>query len=132
MISITGAPHTLALSLLAPALLLACSSSSQGGNTCRGTTSAPPTTTYAFTDNVAPSASPPRGLRPSQVPQFVSISWDDNSRVDGMEWALGLAAARKNPDGTPVNMTFFMTTKFIAGDAITDPKALKKVWRDAL
>ncbi len=132
MTSITEAPHTLALSLLAPALLLACGSSSPGGNTCRGTTLAPPTTAYAFTDNVAPSASPPRGLRPSQVPQFVSISWDDNSRVDGMEWALGLAAARKNPDGTPVNMTFFMTTKFIAGDAITDPKELKKVWRAAL
>ncbi|MDC0712723.1 polysaccharide deacetylase family protein [Stigmatella sp. ncwal1] len=131
MTSTPGAPSSLALFLLAPALLLACGSGSQGGTPC-GNTLAPPTTAYAFTDNVAPSAHPPRGLQPSQVPQFVSISWDDNSREDGMAWALELAAARKNPDGTPVNMTFFMTTKFIARDAITDPKALKKIWREAL
>jgi peptidoglycan/xylan/chitin deacetylase (PgdA/CDA1 family) len=128
MTSPPGAPYPLALFLLAPALLLACGSDEpQCGNTL-----APSTTAYSFNDTVAPSAQPPRGLQPSQVPQFVGISWDDNSRVDGMEWALELAAARKNPDGTPVKMTFFMTTKFIAWDAITDPRTLKKVWREAL
>lgn len=131
MHSTPEAPYWLAPCLLAPALLLACGSGSQGGTPC-GNTLAPATTAYTFTDNVAPSANPPRGLQPSQVPQFVGISWDDNSRVDGMEWALELAAARKNLDGTPVNMTFFMTTKFIAQDAVTDPKALKTVWREAL
>ena len=53
-------------------------------------------------DNVPASQSPPCGLSPGQVPQFVSIGFDDNAYsglegsagTGGMSWATAMAAGR--------------------------------------
>jgi hypothetical protein len=53
---------------------------------------------------------PPGGLSPSQVPQFIMIGSDDNYYADGILWLVNTALAGKvNPDGTPAQMTFFIT-----------------------
>ena len=58
-------------------------------------------------DNVAPSASPPGGLSPDQVPQFVTFGSDDNYRFEGNNWlADTLYAGRTNPAGTGNPATF--------------------------
>lgn len=67
-------------------------------------------------DRLAPSAQPPVGLKPAQVPQFVSIGFDDNPDADPIHWLVDLLADKKNPagsgqaatfDGTPVRVGFF-------------------------
>ena len=53
---------------------------------------------------------PPGGLTPSQVPQFVMFGADDNYYADGILWLVDTAFAGKtNPDGTPAQITFFIT-----------------------
>jgi hypothetical protein len=71
-------------------------------------------------DNVAPSASPPCALTPAQVPQFVSIGFDDNAYsglpgtngTGGMTWATDMARTRKNADGSPIHLSFYMTSVY--------------------
>jgi peptidoglycan/xylan/chitin deacetylase (PgdA/CDA1 family) len=71
-----------------------------GGQTCSGGLG-----DWTGHDDVAASQSPPCGLAPSQVPQFVSIGFDDNGQVEGMSWALGMLEARGNA-------TFFLTSSY--------------------
>jgi peptidoglycan/xylan/chitin deacetylase (PgdA/CDA1 family) len=53
---------------------------------------------------------PPGGLMPSQVPQFVMFGSDDNYYADGVNWLVDTAfAGKKNADGTPAQITFFIT-----------------------
>jgi peptidoglycan/xylan/chitin deacetylase (PgdA/CDA1 family) len=62
-------------------------------------------------DNVAASVTPPAGLTPSQVPQFVMFGSDDNYYADGIDWLVNTAFAGKtNSDGTPAQLTFFITS----------------------
>src|SRR5439155_2542243 len=86
---------------------------------------------YSFTDHRAWSQSPPGGLSPSQVPQFVQIGFDDNFRSglnttppSGMTWATNFFKPLKNPagsgkgatfDGTPVRVSFYSNTTYISG-----------------
>ena len=59
-------------------------------------------------DNVAPSQSPPCALAPADVPQFVTIGFDDNAYsglagtngTGGMTWATDMARTRTN-SGVP-------------------------------
>lgn len=67
-------------------------------------------------DNVAPSTSPPGGLAPASVPQFVVLGWDDNGSPEGLRWVLDLAKSRKNPDGSALRMSFYLTSSY-ADDA---------------
>ena len=61
-------------------------------------------------DNVPASVAPPAGLTPSQVPQFVMFGADDNYYADGILWLVNTALrGRPNSDGTPAQMTFFIT-----------------------
>jgi peptidoglycan/xylan/chitin deacetylase (PgdA/CDA1 family) len=54
---------------------------------------------------------------PSQVPQFVMFGSDDNYYADGIDWLVDTAlAGKKNSDGSPAQMTFFIT----AGGGTTD------------
>jgi hypothetical protein len=55
---------------------------------------------YSYSDNVAPSQTPPGSLTVAQVPQFVSMGFDDNKYQDGVEWAAALVRSRINPKGT--------------------------------
>jgi hypothetical protein len=91
-------------------------------------------------DNVAPSADPPCGLLPGQVPQFVSIGFDDNAYsglegtngTGGMTWATDMIAERTNPDGSPARLTFYMTSTYIEIWNSESPTFLKRAWHTAM
>ncbi len=91
-------------------------------------------------DNVAPSANPPCGLSPSQVPQFVSLGWDDNaySGLDGsggtggMTWVTSMSRNRTNPDGTPVRFSFYFTSTYAEVWNSESPTFVKRAWHTAM
>jgi peptidoglycan/xylan/chitin deacetylase (PgdA/CDA1 family) len=82
-------------------------------------------------DNVAPSASPPAGLKPAQVPMLIAFGFDDNGHADGFQWALDEFGKLMNPDGTPARATFYITSTYAGNGAVNDPALMKKVWRQA-
>jgi peptidoglycan/xylan/chitin deacetylase (PgdA/CDA1 family) len=50
---------------------------------------------------------------PSKVPQFVMFGSDDNPYAAGVNWLVDTAFGGKtNPDGSPAQMTFFITAGF--------------------
>jgi hypothetical protein len=50
---------------------------------------------------------------PAQVPQFVMFGSDDNPYADGVDWLVDTAFGGKtNPDGSPAQITFFITAGF--------------------
>ena len=63
------------------------------------------------TDNVPASQSPPCGLSPAQVPQFVSIGFDDNGQVGGMTWAVDMLENRGKA-------SFFLTSTYMQAAAL--------------
>jgi hypothetical protein len=79
------------------------------------------------------------------VPQFIMIGADDNYYADGIEWVLSAFAGKTNGDGTPAQITFFITSGggtaedggiFTPGDppAGTSPQTapeLISAWQDA-
>jgi peptidoglycan/xylan/chitin deacetylase (PgdA/CDA1 family) len=60
---------------------------------------------YTGNDNVRASQQPPCGLAPSEVPQFVSIGFDDNGQAAGVTWAIDMLASRGKA-------SFFLTTSY--------------------
>ncbi len=62
-------------------------------------------------DYALASSLPPKGLQPSQVPQFVVIGFDDNTKAAGINWALDLFSNKYNSDGSQANVSFYMNTK---------------------
>lgn len=101
----------------------------------------------AYTDNVPPSQNPPGGLLPSEVPQFVSIGFDDNmysglegSLGDGgMKWAVDMFSTRFNPpgnnpatyDGAQATASFYYSTIYISTWGADSPTLVKRAWREA-
>jgi peptidoglycan/xylan/chitin deacetylase (PgdA/CDA1 family) len=91
-------------------------------------------------DNVAASAAPPCGLAPAQVPQLVSLGWDDNGYsglagsggTGGMHWAVEMLGARRNPDGTAVRNSFYMTSVYADTWGSESPTFVKRSWQAAL
>ncbi len=102
------------------------------------------------------SRSPPGGFQPSQVPQFVSVTFDDNFGLEeagapggGMNFIIDFWGKHKNPagrgnaatfDGTPLITSFYYTTEYIRTTIISpekpgdqpDPNGLnKKAWTAA-
>ncbi len=76
-------------------------------------------------DTQAYSTSPPSGLAANKVPMFVSFGFDDNGIAGigsdgGMDWIIKLLKTKKNPDGSPVHVTFFNTTKYMAEPNVTE------------
>lgn len=68
------------------------------------------------------SQSPPGKLPADKVPMFVVFGFDDNARVEGVQWWANMVRARKNPvgtgnpqtfDGLPVRSTWFLTGNYI-------------------
>ncbi|MGM0461377.1 MAG: polysaccharide deacetylase family protein [Fibrobacterota bacterium] len=53
-----------------------------------------------------PSQSPPLGLSPEDVPQFIIIGSDDNTSEEGINWLLDLIEGKKNPAGNQNPATF--------------------------
>jgi peptidoglycan/xylan/chitin deacetylase (PgdA/CDA1 family) len=106
------------------------SSGNTGGAMNTDTGSAPETSgpaaglgPWTGNDNVPPSANPPGGLKPEQVPMFIAFGFDDNTFGDGVTWVATEFAKRKNPagtgrpetyDGTSVRATFYDTSQYVA------------------
>jgi hypothetical protein len=107
---------------------------------------------------VAPSQHPPSGLRPVQVPQFVSFGSDDNGysglvgsgAAGGLHFLTALFADFRNPagagnrrtfDGALAHYSFYVNTYYIApgrGDSAygtatrEDPLWVRRAWHEAL
>ena len=89
-------------------------------------------------DDVRASAQPPAGLAPARVPQFFALGFDDNHHsglpgsgsTGGMAFVTSLLGARKNPDGTPVHASFYVTSMYATADGAA-PALTLRAWRDA-
>ncbi len=83
-----------------------------------------------------PSSNPPFGLRPEEVRQLVSFTFDDNSysglpgsgAEGGMKFILDLFKEHKNHDGSPILGTFFLKGNNIDGNELEDDSYVKKIW----
>lgn len=128
-------------SLITPATLLASylpAALAQDGSITGPTTSPDalhyvcpaPGSTCSPPDCMCASTSPPGGLSPADVPQFVVFTADDAIQqytIDALNLVL---QGRKNPNGCPVRMTYFnsiqytnfslVTEWFVAGNEIGD------------
>ncbi len=95
------------------------------------------------------SLNPPAGLKACQVPQLVSIGFDDNAfsgwegsgGEGGMKWALDLFKTKKNPDGTgnartfdglPCRISFYVTALYAGPGSLEKDSLVKKACRQAL
>jgi hypothetical protein len=99
-------------------------------------------------DNVPPSAAPPGGLSPAQVPMFVTFGFDDNgysglpgtNGTGGMSWAADffrplVNAKGGNPrtyDGTPARATFYVTATYGAMWISESNAYVKRAWHTLL
>lgn len=54
-----------------------------------------------------PSLLPPGGLEVKNVPQFVSLGFDDNESPKELEWIRQFVLNKKNRDGSPVRFSFY-------------------------
>jgi len=61
-------------------------------------------------DYVIPSSLPPKGIAIDKAPQFVVIGFDDNTKSEGIEWALDMFDGKKNADGSDARVSFYMNT----------------------
>ncbi len=73
---------------------------------------------YDFSDNVAPSRTPPHGLSPADVPQFIVLGSDDQSNAEGMKWILDFIESRQNPDGSPITMVFYTNCRNFSNPSV--------------
>lgn len=104
---------------------------------------------YDYSDHVAASVNPPAGLDASQVPQFVSIGFDDNgysglpgSGGDGaMTWVTDLLRRRVNDagsanaatfDGLPARVAFYANSYYVSRYLSESPVYVKQSWHTAL
>lgn len=104
---------------------------------------------WTGTDNVPPSQSPPAGLKPSQVPMFVTFGFDDNgysglegtNGTGGLTWAAEFFRGLTNPpgsgnagtfDGAPARVTFYLTATYGAMWLSESPTYVKRAWRKLL
>ncbi len=89
---------------------------------------------------------PPGGIAVSRAPQFVAFGFDDNGvagtgdpdHPQGMQWALDMFAGRRNPDGTDVRASFYLTASYATGDPsgygdnpAGSPTLVKRLWHRA-
>ncbi|HEY8089368.1 MAG TPA: polysaccharide deacetylase family protein, partial [Polyangiaceae bacterium] len=91
---------------------------------CSASAPAPAENVGAAAAALASSTNPPGGLQPSQVPQFVAVTFDDNFSTEGMDWATGFFRGLRNPagsgnpstfDGAPVRTTFPCNSVYLGG-----------------
>ena len=75
-------------------------------------------------DYVVPSSLPPHGVSVSKAPQFVVIGFDDNTKAEGIDWAINLFSGKKNPDGTDARVSFYMNTKGLHEEIEDNPANL--------
>ncbi|KAG2069469.1 hypothetical protein BDR04DRAFT_1101568 [Suillus decipiens] len=66
------------------------------------------------------STSPPGGLSPSDVPQFVVFTADDAIQSYTLDSVNQFLAQRKNPNGCPIKMTYFTSLNYTNYTLVTD------------
>ncbi|KAH7911595.1 hypothetical protein BJ138DRAFT_1150251 [Hygrophoropsis aurantiaca] len=66
------------------------------------------------------STSPPGGLQPSEVPQFVVFTADDAVQSYTIDSVNQFLAHRKNPNGCPIKMTYFTSLNYTNYTLVTD------------
>ncbi|KAF9567743.1 hypothetical protein CPC08DRAFT_680400 [Agrocybe pediades] len=66
------------------------------------------------------STSPPGGLKPSDVPQFIVFTADDAIQSYTLDAVNQFLAQRKNPNGCPPKMTYFTSLSFTNYTLVTD------------
>ncbi|KAH7920945.1 hypothetical protein BV22DRAFT_1039233 [Leucogyrophana mollusca] len=89
------------------------SSSSAAGYSCDPTQCRLPNCNCA-------STSPPGGLQPSEVPQFVLFTADDAIQSYTLDSVNQFLAHRKNPNGCPIKMTYFTSLNYTNYTLVTD------------
>jgi len=87
------------------------------------------TLTYGFVNSrqaitsLAWSRKPPGGLQAKDVPQLVSITFDDNFGLadprakGGIPYIIDFYKGKKNADGSPISVTFFHTSIYVVDSA---------------
>jgi len=75
-------------------------------------------------------ATPPGGQNVEDVPQFVSIGFDDNGFTDSVGWILDYLKDKKNHDDSPVRVNFFMATGYLHKDDINSQYAVPNPGED--
>ncbi|KAI0783166.1 hypothetical protein C8Q75DRAFT_869185 [Abortiporus biennis] len=66
------------------------------------------------------STTPPGGLDPSQVPQFIVFTADDAIQSYTLDSVNQFLAHRKNPNGCPIKMTYYTSVNFTNFTLVTD------------
>ncbi|KAF8204065.1 hypothetical protein BJ912DRAFT_941794 [Pholiota molesta] len=66
------------------------------------------------------STSPPGGLQPSEVPQFIVFTADDAVQSYTLDAVNQFLAQRKNPNGCPIKMTYFTSLNYTNYTLVTD------------
>lgn len=74
-------------------------------------------------DTLLPATTPPNDLDPSEVPQFIVVSSDDNGQVDGLKWFSEMMAQKQNPSPEVSNPRTFdgdsiKASLYIAGNVL--------------
>ena len=78
---------------------------------------------------VLPSTLPPGGIAVSKAPQFVVLGFDDNTKSSGIEWALNLFKNKRNADGSPARVSFYMNTKGLDTEIEDTPQNLLRAMK---
>ena len=71
-----------------------------------------------------PSSLPPAGLKANQVPQFVVLGFDDNTKSEGINWVIDLLKSKKNGDGSFAKTSFYVNTVGLRENKEDDPQKL--------
>jgi hypothetical protein len=92
-------------------------------------------------DVFPPSQDPPCGFAPEEVPQFVSLGFDDNGTSGspivmggwngGMHWSTEMIKQFENPDGTPARLSYYHTSVYAAEPMGDQPTLVKDAWHTA-
>ncbi|KAF9583802.1 hypothetical protein BGW38_008473 [Lunasporangiospora selenospora] len=61
---------------------------------------------------VCPSVKPPKGLDPTTVPQFVTLTFDDAIQSQTVPVTSSLMTPHRNPNGCPIKSTWFAQTMY--------------------
>ncbi|GAA5827690.1 hypothetical protein JCM11251_001788 [Rhodosporidiobolus azoricus] len=118
----------LALAALAPLAVVAQRGNNGGeGAGPTGPTSSPESAGYSCDPNqcklpdcLCASTSPPGGLDPKDVPQFVTFTADDAIQSYTTEVMNHFLAQRKNPNGCAPKMTYFTSLSYTNYSMVTD------------
>ncbi len=71
-------------------------------------------------DCLCASTQAPGGLAPAQVPQFVLVTFDDCMQTQNEADIRPMLAGVRNPNGAPINVTYFLSLEGCARDDTTE------------